>query len=148
MWDCVIESLHDGRTQRYSPRRDGSPVSYADVIHHWQGDEAFRSFFIALLTDSGFTGYRWETPPVDKATADREFEFVLIDTAGFDAADHRAFAKHFSAADKAESVVTFANLGKDAVLVVPCSDRNLYKTSVFLCFAAHTRKTSNRGDKI
>jgi hypothetical protein len=49
----------------------------------------------------------------------RPFEFVLPDSPGLaQHPDPQAFAEHFAAADK--EVVAFPNLGKDAILVVPC----------------------------
>jgi hypothetical protein len=121
MWECTPQLLKGGRVQRYAPRRDGLPVRYRDVLRDWQNDEAFRSFFISLLAAAPFSGYRWETPPVTTATADREFEFVLLDAPGLDRTpDARAFAEQFRSANKDQRVVAFPNLGNDAVLVVPC----------------------------
>src|SRR4051794_70824 len=121
MWECSPQPLGGADVQRYVPRHDGAPVTYRDVLQYWQIDEEFRSFFISLLATAPFAGYRWETPPVTSATADREFEFVLLDEPGFDTApDTRAFSQQFRAAGKGEQVVTFPNLGNDAVLVVPC----------------------------
>ena len=121
MWHCDTEPLAGGRVQRYVPRRDGATLRYRDVLHLWQVDEAFRSFFISLLTMSKFAGYRWETPPVTAHTVDREFEFVLLDAPELARKpDERAFAEQFKVAAADQSVVTFPNLGNDAVLVVPC----------------------------
>lgn len=86
----------------------------------WQHDEGFRSFFIEMLAGAPFAAYRWETPPVTAATAGREFEFVLLDAPGLDRApDPQAFADAFRSSRGDETVVTFPNLGNDAVLVVP-----------------------------
>jgi hypothetical protein len=53
------------------------------------------------------------------ATPDRPFEFVVSDEPGLiGRVDAEAFAEHFPGA--AGGVVSFANLGGDAVLVVPC----------------------------
>jgi hypothetical protein len=121
MWDHTVQSLQGGRAIRYALRRDGSPTRYRDVLRGWREDEAFRSYFISLLADASFAGYRWETPPITSATADRDFEFVLLDAPGIDRApDEGAFAEQFSAAGAGRRVVAFPNLGNDAVLVVPC----------------------------
>ena len=121
MFHCDTELLAGGRVQRYVPRRDGEVLRYRDVLRLWQDDEAFRSFFISLLTMSKFAGYRWETPPVTDHTIDREFEFVLLDAPELARKpDERAFGEQFAAAAADQSVVTFPNLGNDAVLVVPC----------------------------
>jgi hypothetical protein len=121
MWECAPERLPGGRAERYVPLRGGSPVRYRDVLRYWQDDESFRSFFISLLATSEFAGYRWETPPVTAHTAERAFEFVLLDAPEVARSpDVRAFAEQFKAAAADQAVVTFPNLGNDAVLVVPC----------------------------
>ena len=97
-----------------------SPVSYAEVLHRWQTDAEFRSIFVALLADAPFAAFRWETPPITTDTADGPFEFVLLDSPGLARdADAEAFAEHFRGAGET-GVVEFPNLGKDAVLIVPC----------------------------
>jgi len=86
----------------------------------WQTDASFTSFYTSILADAPFAAYRWETPPITTATVGRDFEFVLIDAPGLDrAADPLAFADQLRAAGIASSILTFANLGKDAILVVP-----------------------------
>jgi hypothetical protein len=120
MWTSRSELLADGRLFRVAIDLDGSPVSYAEVLHRWQQDADFRSLFMALLADAPFSAFRWETPPVTTATAGRPFEFVLLDSPGLaPSPDAEAFADHFRDA-AAGGVVEFPNLGHDAVLVVPC----------------------------
>ena len=120
MWTQRSEQLDKGRVIRVAIDHDSSPVSYTDVVRRWQNDADFRSFFMGLLTDSPFTAFRWETPPITIATANRPFEFVLLDSPGLARnPDADAFAEYFS--DVAQGgVVEFPNLGKDAILVVPC----------------------------
>ncbi len=119
MWDCGPQPLYAG-AYHYAPRLDGSPVSYREVLRYWQNDEAFGSFFISLLATSPLSGFRWETPPITTATADREFEFVLLDAPGLvRSPDAEAFAEQFQLADPNQRVIGFPNLGNDAVLVVP-----------------------------
>lgn len=141
MWDCKIQLLNNGRVQRFIPRRGGSPLGYAEVLRYWRDDETFRSFFISLLSDVNFSGYRWETPPITKATAGREFEFVLLDAPGLDRApDLQAFAAQFRSATDGQSVVAFPNLGNDAVLVVPCPSA---LAAAYVHLAAFIRNASN-----
>jgi Family of unknown function (DUF6940) len=95
-------------------------VSFADVLRRWQDDADFRAMFIGLLSDSPFSAFRWETPPITTATASRPFEFVLLDSPGLASnPDASAFAEHFRAGGEG-GVVEFPNLGKDAIMVVPC----------------------------
>ncbi len=122
VWSSHPEPLTNGRTLRFRINRGASPVSFAEVLARWQGDADFRAFFSGLLGAAPFTAFRWETPPVSTATVDRPFEFVLLDSPGLaQQPDARAFAEHFRGAAGAR-VVTFPNLGGDAVLVVPCPE--------------------------
>jgi hypothetical protein len=118
MWTAQIEKLDRHNGQRYAMLRDSGAVSAADVIAAWRTDGAFRRFFNSLLAEAPYTAFRWETPVLTAATASKPFEFVLLDSPGLARrVDREAFAEFF---DAAKPVVSFANLGKDAVLVVPC----------------------------
>jgi len=117
-----VEQLEESRVLRFRLRLNGEPLSWSDVVDRWQNDQSFRSFFIAVLADTPFPAYFWETPPVTRTTIDREFEFVLVDSQSLAGVrtDQQAFANHFATAQPGESVIEFANLGGDATLVVPC----------------------------
>lgn len=120
MWSFRTEELAGG--VRVAVDQGAMPATFAEVIRAWQDDAPFRSLFNARLASAPFAAFRWETPPVTAATAGRPFEFMLLDSPGLARRpDPKAFASHFHVADPA-GVVTFANLGRDAVLVVPCPD--------------------------
>jgi hypothetical protein len=118
MWTARREEL-SVRGLRFTVHLDWQPATFADVLRGWQGDAEFRTVFNALLADSPYTAFRWETPPVTKSTLSQPFEFVLLDSPGLARRpDPDAFAEHF---DKAGvGVVVFPNLGGDAIMVVPC----------------------------
>ncbi len=122
MYSSQVEQLHEGRVLRFRLLFDDRPLTWSDVVARWQNDESFLCFFVSILVDAPFPAYFWETPPVTSATFNQEFEFVLVDSqqlAGV-AADQRAFANHFAAAQSGASVIEFSNLSGDATLVVPC----------------------------
>jgi hypothetical protein len=120
MWTPRSEQLNSGRVIKVTIDLGSSPVSYAEVLRRWQNDADFRSLFIGLLSDAPFSAFRWETPAITTPTANRPFEFVLLDSPGLASKpDAGAFAEHFDAASET-GVVEFANLGKDAIMVVPC----------------------------
>jgi hypothetical protein len=125
MWTSRSDKLSNKRVLRVAIDLDACTVSYAEVLRRWQKDAAFRSWFNSLLADSPFAAFRWETPPITVATADRPFEFVLLDSPGLARKlDADAFAEHFR--DNSEAgVVEFPNLGKDAIMVVPCPNAPL-----------------------
>jgi hypothetical protein len=118
MWSTRSEQLADVCGLRFAVDLDARPATFADVLRGWQEDAGFRGLFNALLAEAPYDAFRWETPPVTNATLARPFEFVLLDSPGLAALpDPDAFAEHFAAAQA--GVVTFSNLGGDAILVVP-----------------------------
>ena len=118
MWSARSEPEKGGRVLRFALDRGGEPAPFSDVIRGWQSDAAFREFTNGLLAAAPFAAFRWETPPVTATTLDRPFEFVLLDSPGLARQpDREAFAEHFGTAP--DDVVAFANLGGDAILVVP-----------------------------
>ena len=120
MLKSYVEVLAADQILRIRIEVDACPISYSDVLLRWQADGDFRTYFLALLADAPFSAFRWETPPVTAATAIRPFEFVLVNSPEIDRTpDVAAFREHFRI-DAEASVIDFANLGKDAVLVVPC----------------------------
>jgi hypothetical protein len=134
MWDSRSDLLNDCRIQHFTLLRDDMPLAYADVLSLWHNDASFRSYFCTLLAASPFEAFRWETPCVTLATLTRQFEFVLLRTDTLArGVDPTAFATHF---DSASEVVTFPNLGRDAVMVVPCPIGN---TSVYGHLASFIR---------
>jgi hypothetical protein len=99
--------------------RDAGAVSYAEVIEAWRNDAAFRSWFNGVLASATFRAFRWETRPVSSATVNHPFEFVLLDSPGLAREpEPEAFAEHFRRNAEGD-VVTFPNLGGDAIMVVP-----------------------------
>jgi hypothetical protein len=125
MWTSRSKQLAGGRVIKVAIDLDSSPVSYAEVLSRWQQDVDFRTFFMGLLADAPFSAFRWETPPMTTGTANQAFEFVLLDSPGLARnPDADAFAEHFSA-EAPGGVVEFPNIGKDAIMVVPCPGRPL-----------------------
>lgn len=120
MWIARREQLENNRLIRVKIDHGSTPVSYAETLRLWQVDTDFRAFFMALLADSPFSAFRWETPPITTANANRAFEFIILDSPGLASKpDAAAFAEYVSP-DEERLVVEFANLGKNAILVVPC----------------------------
>ena len=140
MWTSRTTQLSNGRVIKIAIDAGSSPVSYADVLHLWQNDADFRTFFINLLVDSPFTAFRWETPPITTATANQPFEFVLLDSPDLARdPDSAAFAEHFNAMAPG-GIVEFPNLGRDAIMVVPCPDDPLSDYGHLAAFLRHSRE--------
>lgn len=118
MWQAASESERGGQVTRTVISQEERPLSYSEVIQLWQFDDMFGLWFSGLLASTVYKAYRWETPCVTRSTLDRPFEFVLLKCDQLErSVDRRAFASHFR---PGKQVVTFSNLGGDAVLVVPC----------------------------
>ena len=119
MWTANVTDVGRKGVQRYLLRRDDAVASFAEVVEAWRSDRDFRAWFNALLADTPFVAFRWETPPVTVATASQPFEFVLLDSPGLACTpDPDAFAEHFQR-DSAPEVLSFPNLGADAIMIVP-----------------------------
>lgn len=120
MWIAHREALQRQRGFLIRLSRDDQPLTRRDVCSLWQQDADFRSFFNQVLADSSFTAFRWETPPVSASSAYLPFEFVVLESLELSrTADPRQFAEHWKDAAAEQSVVSFPNLGGDAILVVP-----------------------------
>jgi len=120
MWKFQSEELPDGRGMRFELWCEGRPASANRVLEAWQDDDAFRSQFRSQLAAVPYVAFRWETPPLTPGTLDAPWEFVVLNSPGLvREPDRDAFAEHFASAPES-GVVTFSNIGGDALLVVPC----------------------------
>ena len=120
-WSAISEELSNCPAIQIGLSLNGNRATYAEVIAAWRGDADFRAWFNQLLVDVPFTAFRWETPPLTVANTSRTFEFVVHDSPGLAATpDVAAFSEHFYQAAANQTVVQFSNLGRDAILVVPC----------------------------
>ena len=120
MFDATHEIMNEGRVHKYTVTYNGKPIPYTEVLNLWQSDSDFCSLFISLLSDSPFSAYRWETPPITKDTVKRQFEFVLLNSPDLARnPDKMTFGNYFTTDDVNNGIVVFENLGRDAKLVVP-----------------------------
>ncbi|HIK33798.1 MAG TPA: hypothetical protein IGS17_11960 [Oscillatoriales cyanobacterium M59_W2019_021] len=119
MFESKTEILNQGYVRQFYLFEKGDRLKYDRVLKLWQNDAKFRSFFLSILTEVPFDAYRWETPPLTAATANRDFEFVLVNDPGLDRTpDPQPFASYFDT-QTTNGIVAFPNLGNDAFLVVP-----------------------------
>jgi hypothetical protein len=117
----TVESLPATPGVHVQVARGETVLDFATVLELWRDHAGFVEAFTDELRSCPFAAYFFETPPLTVATRDRVFECVLIDAPAL--ARTRANAASFGAKlDPEREVSTFANLGGDAVLVVP-SDR-------------------------
>lgn len=141
MWTIRSEQIDGGQDLRFAVEFDARQATFAEALLGWREDAVFRSWFNEILAGAPFAAFRWETPPVGVATLGRPFEFVLLDSPGLARrADLEAFAEHFEGEPGAE-VVVFPNLGRDAVMVVPCP---IAAPAAYVHLAAFVREAPDR----
>ena len=106
---------------RYRILESGSPLRFGPLFEHLQSDSDFADFYTQLLAGSEFQAFFWELPALTLKNLDQPAEFVLMDAPALSRAlvDSSPFDDTFAAAGT-ESVVNFANLSGDALLVAPC----------------------------
>jgi hypothetical protein len=94
------------------------PVSRAAFFTALADDRSLRTALTETLRGSPYAAFAWETPPLSAVTADRDAGFAIIDSPHLArvAPDPAPFAAALAGCDR---IATFANLGGDAVLVVP-----------------------------
>lgn len=97
-----------------------TPISYAQALDLLGDDASFREFLTHLLASSEYGAFRWETPPITRASASRPFEFVLVDDPYLNRSpDRAAFGSYFADAHELVTVRAVPNLGGNATLIVP-----------------------------
>ncbi len=107
--------------ERITLSAGNKPISYGEVIDLWRTNAQFRKLFTDSIRCSSFKAFFWETPCLSTSTLDRDFEYTLTQSSDLlhAVADPSPFSKRFSSSCN-EGVLTFPNLGGDAILVVPC----------------------------
>lgn len=118
-WTSQLQSI-DRQTLRGTLNDAGNPLSFGRVIELWRDEDSFRRFFASMLAQAPFDAFFWETPPLTRETMSRPFEFVLTESGSLARSrpDASSFESQF-AAQPDEMVVSFSNIGGDAILVVP-----------------------------
>lgn len=117
MWSTQV-SRASGES-RFVVHRGSERASCVNVLEAWRSDDEFCTWFNDVLAAIPLHAFRWETPGISEVTANRPFEFVVLDSPGLDRApDPEVFAQHFDR-EPGQDVLTFANLGGDAIMVVP-----------------------------
>jgi hypothetical protein len=120
MWSAQRTVLREGTSEKITISSSSRAASFSEVIAEWRGDAAFRAFFIGELAATEFPAFFWEMPPIRRGRTEADYECVLIrsDALARMPPDAEAFASKFGRA--LGSVVTFRNIGGDALLVAPC----------------------------
>ena len=118
MWKATAQPVPSGVQVRLL--ENGVPLSFRRWFELLEHDAEFIDWYGAVLLSPAFDAVFWELPPLTAQTIDADAEFVLIESvelAGLHA-DPIPFRSEFSKSREAD-VITFPNLGGDALLIVP-----------------------------
>lgn len=118
MWN-YFEVASTENNIRFSINEDGSSISHSRFLELLTNSEAFRNFYNKILAGIDFEAYLWENKPITNKNTDETYECSLVNSTFLTgiSPDHHTFGQYF---DKNKNVVTFSNLGGDALLIVPC----------------------------
>ncbi len=108
----------DDRTVRFVVTDSEGALSWRAVLAGWRGDSRLADALGRALAELPFAAFRWETPAMTADRLETAFECVAVDDPYLDVRpDPAPFAEYLS---DNQSVVSFPNLGGDALMIVPC----------------------------
>lgn len=119
MWQLRESGIGAEMRQWRLVSASGTALSFGEVLRDWVASEPFRRQWLDWLRALPFDACVWECPPVTAVNLPQPFECVFLSSSSLAGMrpEPEVFAEHFR---PDRSVVTFKNLGRDAVLVVPC----------------------------
>lgn len=119
MWTVCRDNPGPADTLRLRFHAGSECLSYAEFVRALSEETSFRELIQEEMRAAPFVAFRWETPPLTTANINQPFECLLHNSPGLDVrADPTDFQTYFQ---PGVEVVTFENLGGDALLVVPCA---------------------------
>jgi hypothetical protein len=118
MWTVHRDHPEPAKTLRLKFYADDECISYAEFLRAMAEDAIFRELIQQELRAAPFVAFRWETPPLTATTIGQPFACLLHNSPDLDVrADPTEFETYFQ---PGREVVSFENLGADALLIVPC----------------------------
>ena len=141
MWTSQRDYLEPAGTLRLRFSSGDDYLSYGGFLRALVEDASFRELIQDEMRAAPFVAFRWETPPLTSTNIDQPFECLLHDSPGLDVqADPTDFEAYFQPGIE---VVSFQNLGADALLIVPCpisKSANYSHIGAFHRSAPHTQQ--------
>lgn len=118
MWKVLRDHSWRVETLRLRFFAGDDILSCGEFLHNLTSDTSFRELLQDEFRNAPYVAFRWETPPLTSTTIGQPFECLLHDSPGLNVrADPTPFENYFQ---PGREVVSFNNLGADAVLIVPC----------------------------
>ena len=118
MYTSQIDILESARTLRLRFFTGDTCISYADFLRALNDEPSFRELLQEEMRAAPFVAFRWEAPPLATTTLGHPFECLFHDSPDLDVTANLTDFEAYFRPD--EDVVTFENLGADALLIVPC----------------------------
>jgi hypothetical protein len=119
-WRKRTEAEPNGKAIRLCFETDEGPLFTQKFFELLRDDAEFRTYFSSELAAMPYKAFRWETPVQWRSLEGNSFHCIVVDDPHLtDPPDCRPFTEYFRTHAR-NGVATFPNLGKDAVLVVPC----------------------------
>ncbi len=120
IFEATVTSENNGNLYKTRVKRSGKELTFREVLNLWENDQLFVDFYLSLFKKYGFSSYIWETPPISTNSLDQAFEFVILNSPrSSQIPDVNTFYEYFDKNTKNNGIVSFLNLGHDAMLVVP-----------------------------
>lgn len=118
MWEARTQNVPSG--VKYHILQERSPLSFRDFFSLLENSTDFVEWYGRTIAGSDFTAFYWELPPLTVDTFENGTEFVLINSASLASLrpEPAPFESHFELHQGAD-IITFPNLGGDALLIVP-----------------------------
>lgn len=119
LWSLQHNPFQHPKGIKYRIFYNDKLMSISQVLKMMTTNPDFRSFYSGILSGCPFESFYWENMPISQDNLDKTYEFVLIDAdiLGQMKADKSSFLPYFK--DTEKYVVSFLNLGRDALLIVP-----------------------------
>ena len=118
MWEVRTQAVPSGiRIKMFD---QDTQLSFGNLFDLLENNADFACWYSETLAGCEFEAFFWELPPLTTGTFANDAEFVLIDSASLSRLrpDPVPFASQF-ARQRGADVITFPNLGGDALLIVP-----------------------------
>ena len=118
MWDAYVESVPSGiRIKTY---QGNAQMSFREFFSLLKSNAEFASWYSETLAGCDFEAFFWEFPPLTTTSFEESAEFVIIESVALSKLrpDAAPFETQFSL-QPGSDVITFPNLGGDAMLIVP-----------------------------
>jgi hypothetical protein len=145
-FEASAESQNSGNILKYRIYSNGHFLSFSDVFHLWERDLDFVDFYISIFKQSGYYAFNWETPAITIVSIRGQFEFVIHNLPKASGRpDRETFAGYFDTETAPDGIVSFKNIGGDALLIVPSPYREAADYSGMAEFLREAPISQQRG---